>query len=156
GFMLVPILWITGRHRIWQSTRRIRGVIEALILTVAIAGVWYIPNLSRLVAYFGENAKIGAAEGEPPVFSFQSFIYYLRLLEGYQLYAILFLMTIAGLAIALRKRLLRDPLLWAAMVGGGWLVVTLLRTKDPRFSMPLLPLILLPAGAMIASSGRAV
>ncbi len=153
GFMLVPFLWIVVRHRIWRSTARIRSVAEALLLTTLVAGTWYIPNLSRLFLYFGENAKIGAAEGEPPVISFQSLIYYVRLLEGYQLYAFLFLMAAAGIAVVFRKHLLRDPFLWAATVGGGWLVVTLLRTKDPRFSMPLLPVLLLAPGAMIASLG---
>jgi hypothetical protein len=95
-----------------------------------------------------------ASEGEPPVFTFQSFIYYLRLLEGYQLFALLFLLMAAGIAFVLSRRALRDPRLWTVLIFGGWFVMTLLRTKDTRFTMPLLPLLLIPAGALLAHLGK--
>jgi len=111
-----------------------------------VPGVWYIPNLPRLIRYFSENAAIGAREGEPPVLSFQSLIYYLRLLEGYQYFAILFVLLLAGCVFVWRKNLLHDRKFLAAAIGGGWLVMAILRTKDPRFTMPLLgPLTLIPA-----------
>src|SRR5205807_4077925 len=51
------------------------------------------------------------------------------------------------------RSVLKDPSLWVAIVAGGWLAMTLLRTKDPRFTMPLLaPLLLIPA-AWVASWG---
>ena len=156
GFMAAPFLFVTVRHRIWKDQRRLTQAAEALMLAGAIAGVWYLPNLPHLVRYFKENAQIGALEGEPPVFSFQSFIYYVRLLEGYQLYAILFLLLAGGVVFMVSRRVLRDPVFWVTVVAGGWLAMTLLRTKDPRFTMPLLaPLLLIP-GAWLASWGRSV
>ena len=118
-----------------------------------IAGLWYAPNLARLIRYFGENAQVGALEGEPPVFSFQSFIYYFRLLEGYQLYAVLFMLLAGGFVFVISRSALRDPGLWGAMVAGGWFAMTLLRTKDPRFTMPLLALLLLIPAVWLASWG---
>jgi 4-amino-4-deoxy-L-arabinose transferase-like glycosyltransferase len=156
GFLAVPFLVIAVRHRIWKEEERLINAAQSLMLAAAIAGVWYLPNLSHLIRYFRDNAQVGALEGEPRVFSLQSFIYYLRLLEGYQLYALLFLLLAGGLVFVISRRLLRDSVLWIALVAGGWFVMTLLRTKDPRFTMPLLaPLLLLP-GAWVASwsSGR--
>jgi hypothetical protein len=151
GFMVIPVLVLAARHRIWRDARRIRNAAEAVFLTALVAGGWYIPNLRRLAEYFPQNAQIGALEGEPRTLSFQSAIYYLRLLEGYQLYGVLFLLMAAGIVVTFRRGLFRDATLWVAMIGGAWLLLTLLlRTKDPRFSMPLLPLLLLPAGALLA------
>jgi 4-amino-4-deoxy-L-arabinose transferase-like glycosyltransferase len=151
GFMAFPFLYVALRHRIWKDGKRLISAAESLILASAIASVWYLPNLSRLARYFTENAQIGVLEGEPPVFSYQSFIYYLRLLEGYQLFALLFLLLALGLIFVLSKQVLREPLMWCVIVAGGWLSVTLLRTKDPRFTMPLLaPLLIIP-GAWLAS-----
>jgi hypothetical protein len=142
------------RHRIWKDQQRLKHAAEALILAGALAGAWYLPNLPRLVRYFSENAQIGALEGEPPVLSFQSFIYYLRLLEGYQFYALLFLLLTGGIVFVFGRRVFRDPALWIVCMAGGWLAVTMLRTKDPRFTMPLLGPLLLVPGAWLAAWGR--
>jgi len=151
GFMAIPFLFIAMRHRIWKDEERLVNAAQSLILAAAISGLWYAPNLAQLIRYFGQNAQIGALEGEPPVFSFQSLIYYLRLLEGYQFYALLFFLLVGGLAYFIWRSALRDPWLWIALVAGGWLVVTLLRTKDTRFTMPLLaPLLIIPGGWLSA------
>jgi 4-amino-4-deoxy-L-arabinose transferase-like glycosyltransferase len=153
GFVAIPFLTIAVRHRIWKNEQRLTNALQAVTLAAAIPGLWYVPNLPHLFRYFSENAQVGALEGEPPVFSFQSLIYYLRLLEGYQLYGVLFLLLAAGLVFVISRRAFRDPWLWVACVAGGWLAMTLLRTKDPRFTMPLLPPLLLIPGAWVASWG---
>jgi 4-amino-4-deoxy-L-arabinose transferase-like glycosyltransferase len=155
GFIAIPFLLVALRARIWKNAERLVNAAQSILLAAAIAGLWYARNLAHLIQYFGENAQIGALEGEPPVFSFQSFIYYLRLLEGYQLYAVLFVLLVGGLAFVISRSALHDRALWIAMVIGGWLAMTLLRTKDPRFTMPLLaPLLVIPA-AWITSWRRA-
>jgi 4-amino-4-deoxy-L-arabinose transferase-like glycosyltransferase len=155
GFLVFPLLYACWRARVWREPKRAVHVADALLLGGAVAAVWYVPNLGRLAGYFMENAAIGAEEGEPVVLSFQSAIYYLRLLEGYQLFAPLFVLVAAGVFQAWRHALLRGAGPLAAAVAGGWLVLTLLRTKDPRFSMPLLGLLCVPAGAWVASWGTA-
>jgi 4-amino-4-deoxy-L-arabinose transferase-like glycosyltransferase len=151
GFMAIPFLVVSLRHRIWKDEERLVNAAQSVIIAGVIAGLWYAPNLAQLIRYFRQNAQVGALEGEPPVFSFQSLIYYLRLLEGYQLYAVLFFLLAGGLIFAFSRSVLRDRGLWVTLVAGGWLVMTLLRTKDPRFTMPLLaPLLMIP-GAWLAS-----
>jgi hypothetical protein len=124
---------------------------DAALVAGLVAGIWYLPNVANLKDYFFENAKVGALEGEPQVLSFQSFIYYLRLLEGYQVFALLFVIVTLSVFFVWRKRLLRDAGFIAAAVCGGWLAMTLLRTKDPRFTMPLLGPLLVVPGAWLQS-----
>jgi hypothetical protein len=153
GFIAIPFLVISMRHRIWKDEERLVNAAQSAMLAAGIASFWYAPNLARLIRYFNQNAEIGAMEGEPHVFSFQSLIYYIRLLEGYQLYGVLFILLAGGLIFATSRAVFRDRVLWIAIVAGGWFAMTLLRTKDPRFTMPLLaPLLLIP-GAWVASWG---
>ena len=151
GFLFFPILYIFVRNRIWRDPVRRTHCADALLAAFAGAAVWYLPNTAKLTTYFFENAQVGALEGEPPVLSFQSLIYYLRLLEGYQLFGLLFLLVVIALVFVWRRGLLRDAGFLAAAVCGGWLVLTLLRTKDPRFSMPLLGPLCVVAGAWLQS-----
>ena len=156
GFLFFPLLYVCSQSRIWRESRRMIHLVEALLVAGVLAGTWYLPNLPNLVHYFPENMKIGALEGEPPVFSFQSFIYYLRLLEGYQLFGILFLVLAVSCAFAWKRRLLHDGGFLVAAVCGGWAVMTLLRTKDARFTMPLLAPMTIIAGAWVSTWRRAI
>jgi hypothetical protein len=128
---------------------------DAALLGGLLAGTWYLPNLPNLMRYFVENARIGVREGEPAVFSFQSLIYYLRLLEGYQLFGILFFVLLVSAIRVWRKGLKTDGMFLFAAIFGGWLAMTLLRTKDPRFTMPLLGPLLILAGAWLQDWKRA-
>ncbi len=151
GFLLFPVLYVCLRSRIWRSKTRLLHLADASLIAGLGAGIWYLPNLARLVRYFGENAAIGAREGEPPVFSFQSLIYYLRLLEGYQLFGILFGLLIVSVLFAWRRKLLRDTGFFFTTIVGAWLIMTLLRTKDPRFTLPLLGPLMIICGAWLQS-----
>jgi hypothetical protein len=155
GFLFFPVLYVSLRSRIWRERRRMIHLVDALLVAGVLAGAWYLPNLPNLVRYFPENMKIGALEGEPPVFSFQSFIYYLRLLEGYQLFGILFLVLAVSCVFVWKRRLLRDGGFLVAAVCGGWAVMTLLRTKDARFTMPLLAPMTIIAGAWLSTWSHA-
>jgi hypothetical protein len=151
GLMLTPLVYVCVEFRIWKHPGRRLHFADALLFAGVPAAFWYLPNIPRLVQYFQQNAAVGALEGEPPVFSFQSLIYYLRLLEGYQLFGLLF--AILGLACVFvwKKRLLNDWKFLVFSIGGGWLLMTLLRTKDPRFTLPLVCLLAVISGAWIQS-----
>jgi len=151
ALLVFPVLAVCIRSRIWRSETRLIHLADAAMIAGLGAGVWYLPNLPRLGRYFLENAAIGAREGEPPVFSFQSLIYYLRLLEGYQLFGLLFLVLGISVIVAWKRRLVRDGWFLAAAVIGGWVAMTLLRTKDPRFTLPLLGPLMVIAGAWVAA-----
>jgi 4-amino-4-deoxy-L-arabinose transferase-like glycosyltransferase len=151
GFLFFPLLYVAVKYRIWKHPSRGINFGDTLLIAGIGAGIWYLPNLSKLARYFSENARIGIREGEPAVFSFQSMIYYLRLLEGYQLLAILFALLVVACFFVWRKKLLKEPGLLAAAIIGGWFVMTMLQTKDPRFTMPLLGLLAVVPGAWIQS-----
>jgi Dolichyl-phosphate-mannose-protein mannosyltransferase len=152
-YLFWPILAVIVERRAWRDVNRMVRLADAILVAALIAGPWYLPNIPRLVRYLGENAGFGAREGEPPVLTFQSWIYYLRLLEGYQLFAALFAVVVAACVAVWRRKLLKGWALTAA-IGGGWVTMTMLRTKDPRFTMPLLGLFAVIAGVWIASWQR--
>jgi len=154
GFITGPMGYIVVRHRIFRSKRRITNFAATTAIAAVGAGFWYMPNLPRLVRYYFDNAQIGAREGEPPVISFQSFIYYLRLLEGYQFFAVLFCLFVLSLVLVYKHHGLKGGAFLAVAIVGGWLAMTLLRTKDPRFTMPLLGPMMVVAGAWIQSWSR--
>ncbi len=156
GLAAVPLLLVAWKSKIWRSGERLVHAMDSIIVALLSAGFWYLPNLPFLSGYFWSNMQIGAREGEPPVLSFQSWIYYVRLLEGYQLFGLLFALLLLAAAAAWRRRLLADGTFLAAAAGGGWLVMTLLRTKDPRFTLPILGLLAIPCGAWIHSWGSGV
>lgn len=151
GLLLFPFVFVFVRFRVWREPERLVRCADALLIAGLLSAPWYLPNLPRLIRFFGQNAEIGALEGEPPVASFQSLIYYLRLLEGYQLFGLLFLVLCLACFFVWKRRLLDDGgiLVWALL--GGWLMMTLLRTKDPRFTLPLLGPLAVISGAWIAS-----
>ena len=154
AFMLPPWAYATVAGRVWREPRRQLNFASAWILCGAVAAAWYVPNLSRLVRYVAQNARVGELEGEPPVMSFQSLIYYLRLLEGYQLFLPMFLLLVASLPFVWKRREKGAFAFLGTAIMGAWLVLTVIRTKDPRFTMPLLgPLCVLP-GAWIQSLRR--
>jgi 4-amino-4-deoxy-L-arabinose transferase-like glycosyltransferase len=154
AFLAAPTLYIVVRHRSWRSScQRANSVLAALIAGI-LAGIWYVPNLREIYRFFFYNTQIGAKEGEPSILSFQSCIYYLRLLEGYQLFALLFGVVILSCFFVYRSRGMREGKFWILAIAGGWLILTALRTKDARFTMPLLCPMLIVAGIWIESWGN--
>lgn len=151
GLVVFPLIYICVKYRLWRHPARALNCLDALLIAAVGAGIWYLPNLPKLVRYFSDNSHIGVLEGEPPVFSFQSLIYYPRLLEGYQLFAILFVLFCLACIFVFRRRTINDAGFIAAALLGGWFFLTMLQTKDPRFSMPLLGLATLIMGSWIQS-----
>jgi hypothetical protein len=154
GLLLFPLFYVFIHFRLWKNTDRLTHFFESLTVGGIVAAPWYLPNIPQLIRYFGENAGYGAREGEPPVLSFQSLIYYTRLLEGYQLFGVLFAVLLLACFFCWRKKLLREWRFLAISIVGGWLVMTMLRTKDPRFTMPLIGLLMIFPGAWLQSWRR--
>jgi 4-amino-4-deoxy-L-arabinose transferase-like glycosyltransferase len=121
----------------------------AAALTFAIAGTWYVHNLSRLVDYVRYAVPVQASvERDPPVMSFASAFWYLWNLVNRQLYVLPFLFVLAGVVFAIRKRSFAARNAYPILLIVGTLVFfTLLRNKDPRYTEPMLP-----AVAVLATS----
>jgi 4-amino-4-deoxy-L-arabinose transferase-like glycosyltransferase len=153
AFLAAPAAYLVVRHRVWRTSHQRSNFFIAALLAGIVAGSWYLPNLPEIIRFWEYNSQIGAKEGEPPILSFQSCIYYLRLLEGYQLFALLFCLVLLSCFFMFRSRGMGEKKLWALIMLGGWLAMTALRTKDPRFTMPLLGPMLVIAGVWIESWG---
>ena len=133
-FLIVPALWYARKN--W-----INASISAVIAS-AIAAYWYVPALPALRTFLSLNAAGGAFEGDPDRFSLGALVFYLRALEGYQVFLPLFLAFVVGLAILWRQ--FDEPWLPVLLsVLGGWLGLLLFQNKDPRYSAPLLPMVAL-------------
>ncbi len=154
GFLAAPIVYVCVRSRIWRDAERMVNLADSLLVAGVASAVWYLPNLPALVRFFLDNARIGAREGEPPIASLQSWIYYLRLLEGYQLFGVLFAFTAVAAVVVIKRKSVSDVGFILVTVTGGWLAMTLLRTKDPRFTMPLLGILMILPGTWIHSWQR--
>jgi 4-amino-4-deoxy-L-arabinose transferase-like glycosyltransferase len=146
AFLVSPLSYVVLTDRLWRDSRRLVNFFITVATTSLLAGIWYLPNLPNLIRFLEANAHVGQAEGEPEILSFQSFVYYLRLLEGYQLFSVLFIIVVFSCWMAWKNQLIQKAGFLVVTLIGGWLFLTLLRTKDPRFSMPLLvPLVIFPA-----------
>ena len=133
-FVALPFLYFARKNRVNAA---ISAAIAALI-----SAWWYMPAASTLTQFYAMNTAGGRSEGDPGRITWQALLFYIRALEGYQVFAVLFVAFIAGLVLCLRRF---DPkwtpiLLW---IGGGWLGLMLFQNKDPRYSAPLLPAVAL-------------
>ncbi len=137
-FVILPALWFARRH--W-----INALLAAAIATVLTA-CWYVPAIPDLVRFFRLNTAGGVFEGDPGRLSWGAIVFYLRALEGYQLFLPLFAAFAAGAVLVWKKHDERwIPIaLWLL---GGWLGLLLFQNKDPRYSAPLLPAVALITAA---------
>ena len=120
--------------------RRLRAAGAALLFTAAISAPWYTAHLWNLARDSSKfSYGVGVREGDPPVFSPKSLFFYAASLPEAVLapWAILFA---AGLALAARDRFRRNRLLLLSLAS-GWAILTLVRNKDGRYLMPMLPAI---------------
>ena len=135
-----------------RLNRRFGGLLNlggAALVTFAVAGTWYVRNLGDLAIllpyYLG---RAGVALGNPPVRSLDSAFWYLWNLLNEQLYLVPFLFVLAGIVFLFVKRGLAARNLFPILtVAGTYVAFALLRHKDPRFTLPMLP-----ALAVIATS----
>jgi 4-amino-4-deoxy-L-arabinose transferase-like glycosyltransferase len=127
---------------------RMLNLAGAGVLTLAIAGPWYIHNLVDVLGFASAYSGEGDSFGNPPVASFASATYYVWNLLDVQLYLVPFLFVLVGVGFCFRKReLARRNLYPLLMVIGTFAAFTLLRHKDPRYTLPMLP-----ALAIVATS----
>ena len=149
--MLVPpCLWAAGRG-LGQRGRRLQ-VLAALAIVLASCAPWLRHNWITTIG--GTNRAVlesAAAEGDPPVLSLASLLWYPRLWPA-QLGGISLGGGLAGWAVILARRLrARQPLLplppgWGWLIGcclSGWLLTTLSPNKGDRYIASVLPLLIL-------------
>ena len=133
-FVIGPALWLARKN--------LRNAAIAAAIAAVIAAYWYLLAGRSLQQLASINNAGAVSEGDPGRLSFGAVIFYIRALEGYQLFLPLFVAFVAGGILLARKF---DPS-WLPVVlwlGCGWLGLMLFQNKDPRYSAPLLPAIAL-------------
>jgi 4-amino-4-deoxy-L-arabinose transferase-like glycosyltransferase len=127
---------------IWLARKNLKNAGIAGALAAVVAAYWYVPAGRSLQRLANINNAGGVSEGDPGRVSFQALVFYVRALEGYQLFLPLFVVFIAG-AVLLGRRFDRKWLPVVLWLVGGWLGLMFFQNKDPRYSAPLLPAVAL-------------
>ena len=128
---------------------RLLNLAGAAALAFAIAGTWYVHNLYKVLGSVAQyNGPEAVVQGNPPTRSLASALWYSWNLLNTQLYLLPFLFASVGILFCFRKRELATRNLYPIlMVVGTYVTFTLLRHKDPRYTLPMLP-----ALAVVATS----
>jgi hypothetical protein len=127
--------------------RRLGRLLAALAIAAAIASPWYVAHLWNIARDFGKfGYRVGQREGDPPVLTLKSLFYYAAALPRalgipWLLLLAAGLAGLAAAALARRPKSLRPSagLFLSLWIAGGWLALTLIRNKDSRYLLPLLP-----------------
>jgi 4-amino-4-deoxy-L-arabinose transferase-like glycosyltransferase len=133
-FVILPALWFARKN--------VKNAAIAASIAAVLAAYWYAFARRALLTLLSINTAQSVSEGDPSRFGFGSIVFYIRALEGSQLFLPLFIALLAGLVLLLFNfnRRWTPILLWIA---GGWLGLLLFQNKDPRYTTPLLPAIAL-------------
>jgi hypothetical protein len=123
----------------------INNFLIAFFIFILVAGAWYVPNFGRIyqsVAFFAaaRMSQTGITEEEPEIISLQSFAYYLNAINV-QILLFFSILTVIGL-IFLFKSANRDyrdkKIFFGLSVLIPYLLFTLTKNKDTRYTIPLL------------------
>ena len=152
--LAAPYLWsvVTGAGQ----RRRRPQLLAGMALVLALILPWLHQNwITTIGGTHRAVVESAGSEGDPPVFSLASLLYYPRL-WWQQLGALPCLGAVAGLALGLGRHLRRGqsarialPAGWGWLLGctvSGWLLTTMSPNKDSRYIAPVLPLLILWLG----------
>lgn len=145
---LVPAVCLS-LFRSSQRLRSSRHLVDAVLVALPLTLWWYLPNLESLHQRYLLTARGADWEMDPVFGSLLWVIYYPRCLTSYYLFLPLTVVLIWGLIFLWRNgRLQSEQARWAMIVaGGGVVLLTLLKTKDPRYVMP----VVVPLAVLLAS-----
>ena len=135
-----------------------RRVTKQFLVTLAIAAAgcsfWYLQGLGATLEFSLRNIRAPAeTEGDPGVFTLDGLIYYPSHLLGDHLFLPLALVAALGMWIAVRRFGSRLSSLMCWIVG-PLVVFTLLRNKDTRYILPIIPAICIFAAIGLCSIRR--
>ena len=155
--LAAPTLWAVATG-IGERRRRLQ-LLAGMALVLALILPWLHQNW--ITAIGGTRRAVGAGvnEGDPPVFSTASLLWYPRLWQQ-QLGVVPGAGALLGLGLALWRSLrasrftmplpqLSLPAGWGWLLGctvSGWLLTTMSPNKDSRYIAPVLPLLILWLG----------
>ena len=156
-FLFCPLL-VAGSCRLWRRRwEQALQLLAGLFLALLISGPWYRTNwVYAFSSYQRAIVRAGVNEGDPPIDTWGAWTYYLLDLPGavswiWILVPVLGLLAYRfGRGAAARQGPvlpLRSSILWAGLyLVGSYVLLSLLRNKDPRYIMPCLPVLAVLAG----------
>jgi hypothetical protein len=133
---LIAVVLVRGGWRNW------RGVAVFTAIAVAIAAPWYIDHLSHLTDLTaGAVNDPGVRAQNPPRWSLKNAMWYADNAFEHQLYLPLAALVLVGAVAAARRwRRRADDYAPELILGGagGYVAMTALNIKDPRYTLPCL------------------
>lgn len=162
-FSAVPIfIYMIRSYRATSRQAFFRRLVIVLAWAIAIAGLWYIRALPDFVKKLGPqlSGEVAATEGDPSVLSIASLTQYFVYLGKFYFHVPLALFVIAGLIYPAAKRRVfsskPNMVILFSSIASGLFILTLIANKDPRYMMPIVPLIIVvSAGVMNRKSAVA-
>src|SRR5207237_7647593 len=146
AYLLPAIVWVLLRER---DRRAVINAALAALVAVAVSLAWYGPRVIGMPRQLAlRPVTHGAEEGKPPTLSAAALTFYPTSLFM-QLGVIATALLLAGIVVALVRR---DGLVVVAFVA-PFVLFTLLRNKDLRYTLPLLPLAAVLGGMAVAALG---
>jgi hypothetical protein len=132
------------------------NILIVCVAAFAVAGFWYAHNFSAFVnETFHGQGEAAKFEGQPPVASLSSFLWYSWNLVTNQLYLVPFVFFVAGVVVLFRQKgAARKNLYPVLMIAGNYAAFTLLSLKDDRYTEPMLPAVAVVATYWLDSLRR--
>ncbi|HEV8583600.1 MAG TPA: LmeA family phospholipid-binding protein [Methylomirabilota bacterium] len=147
AYLLPPVVWALARG---FGRRAVVNLGLATLVAMAVSLPWYGPRLVGMPRQIAFRAVTHAAEeGKPPTLSAAALAFYPTSLPA-QLGLVAVALLVAGAIIALARR---QGVMVVAFLG-PFVLFMLLRNKDLRYTLPLLPAAAALAGLTVASLGE--
>ncbi len=142
---IVPLLGlVTWLFVIYNNKREYlylyyKNALISVFLGLLISGPWYLFNLGKVLRYGIRYAAIGAVEGDPSLFTLESFVYYLKNLIT-QIHWIFIILLVFGLFFYFARFRRQDKiiLVWISI---PYVLFSLISNKDLRYTLPFIPAI---------------
>lgn len=151
----LSVALINEPHARVDKIKRYKNVFFSLIGTVCIVFIWYAHEFNAIHAYAKDFLfyKRTFFEDDPVWYEFDGLIYYIKGLILQQTSFFYFIIFIISLVIIFRKMNDSKKILlsWFFV---SLLVLTLLKTKDYRWSMPILPAVAIISALGIKSISK--
>jgi len=138
-FIFLPLIYLKVQAlRSEDRIKRGKNILAAFAVWGLIVLPWFIAHFSNMLVM---SSKFGYAvavkKGDPAIFTAQSLFYYARVLPR-DLHILWLLFFAVGIVFYLRDDLKKNPILLFWILG-GYTILTLIRNKDVRYSIPFLP-----------------
>ncbi len=165
-------LWPTvgrywGKALSWKRIPLLKGANEnvrpqwsnffrVLAIAIILSGPWYFVNIGLMRADLTHYAtEMGPFENHPDVLSVPSVMFHFWDLINFQLFLPFALLAFAGILWASWSRPAgkNGAIIMSAFVS-GWIILTLIANKNPRYSLPLIAPALLLGSAWVVSRPR--